>query len=237
MSANVKTDFAPEQETDTYIIVAAYNEESTIFQIINKLRSYYSNVVVVDDGSRDNTASLALKGGGTVLRHVTNRGQGAALQTGICYALEMGAVYIVTFDADGQHQVEDIESLLRPLIHDQADAVLGSRFLEPTSDVPSGRRLLLKAGILFTRLVTGIQLSDSHNGMRAFNRKAASQLNIQMDRMAHASEIVEQLHRARLRIVERPVKVVYTDYSLKKGQSSKGALIILLDLLFGKLLK
>ena len=143
----------------------------------------------------------------------------------------------MTFDADGQHRVEDIETLIEPLVTDSADAVLGSRFLDNASQVPTGRRLLLKAGILFTRLTTGIRLSDTHNGMRAINRKAAATLDIRMDRMAHASEIIDQLHRAGLRIVERPVRVVYTDYSVMKGQSSKGALAILFDLFIGKLLK
>lgn len=237
MSVQIKSDSPQTLENSVFIIIAAYNESYTITNVISKLRNHYSNIIVVDDGSNDNTASLAANAGGIVLRHITNRGQGAALQTGICYALQQGAAYIVTFDADGQHQVEEIESLLQPLLNNQSDVVLGSRFLESTSLVPPLRRLLLKAGILFTRLITGIRLSDSHNGFRALNRKAASLLNIQMDRMAHASEIIEQLHRAKFRIVERPVTIVYTEYSVKKGQSSTGALIILLDLLLGKLLK
>jgi len=220
-----------------YIIIAAYNEEISISRVINGLLTEYRNIVVIDDGSTDQTAARAAQCGATVLRHVTNRGQGAALQTGITYALLNGARYIVTFDADGQHQVADITNLLAPLLSDSADAVLGSRFLHSASTVPPGRKLLLKAGILFTRLSAGIKLTDTHNGMRALNRKAAASLNIQMDRMAHASEIIEQLYRAKLRISECPVQITYTDYSLEKGQTSKGALVILFDYIIGKLLK
>lgn len=222
---------------NSYIVVAAYNEEFIISNVIIELKKSYSNVVVVDDGSTDRTEQVATAAGATVLRHVTNRGQGAALQTGITYALRCNAPYIVTFDGDGQHRVDDIATLLQPLTEQTADVVLGSRFLGGACNIPAGRRLLLRAGILFTRMTSGIRLSDTHNGMRAMNRKAAEILNIRMDRMAHASEIVEQFHQAGLRIVERPVTVLYSDYSLAKGQSTKGALAILFDLLIGKLLK
>ena len=112
-----------------FIVIAAYNEQTTIASVVQRLLARYPNVVVVDDGSTDNTARFAARAGAVVLRHIINRGQGAALQTGITYALRKGACYVVTFDGDGQHQVEDIPGLLYPLLQGTHDVALGSRFL------------------------------------------------------------------------------------------------------------
>jgi glycosyltransferase involved in cell wall biosynthesis len=169
-----------------------------------------------------------------VLRHTLNRGQGAALQTGIDYALQRGAEVIVTFDSDGQHQVEDIEAFLAPVLEGRCDVALGSRFLSGDSQVPLMRKVTLKLGILFTRLVSGIRVTDTHNGLRAFSREAARKIQIRQDRMAHASEILDEIAQLRLRYVEVPTRILYTEYARGKGQRSSAAFRIVWDFLIGK---
>lgn len=213
----------------TFIVVPAYNEARVIGGVIAELRTAWPNVVVVDDGSTDDTASIARRAGATVLVHVINRGQGAALQTGIAYALQRGAEIIVTFDSDGQHRPSDIDALVEPIVAGRADAVLGSRFLGTTENMPRLRRLVLRLAILFTRITSRARVTDAHNGLRAFSRDAAAKLDIRLDRMAHASEIHDQIVARRLRYVEVPVHVQYSSYSIGKGQSNSGAVRVLWD--------
>jgi glycosyltransferase involved in cell wall biosynthesis len=221
----------------TFIVIPAYNEESAIGTVVSELRSLWPNLVVVDDGSRDATGVAARRAGATVLTHIVNRGQGAALQTGISYALRRGAQIIVTFDSDGQHRPEDIAALVEPIITGRAEAVLGSRFLGTTERMTRRRRLLLRAAVIFTRISSGARVTDAHNGLRAFSRVAASRIHIQLDRMAHASEIVDQIAARDIRFVEVPVHVRYSDYSRKKGQSSLGAFRVLFDYLWSRWLR
>lgn len=200
------------------VVIPAYNEGKAVGKVVKDLcRHGYSDVVVVDDGSRDNTSVIAENAGAMVLRHVINRGQGAGLNTGIQYALEIGADAIITFDADGQHRVQDIKALLRPLRSGKADVVLGSRFMG-RSKVPLLKAMALKAGALFNWIVYGIRLSDAHNGLRALSRKAAMRIEITADKMEHASEILDEIRKKELRFVEVPVRIKYTDYSMQKGQ-------------------
>jgi len=191
-------------------------------------------VVVVDDGSTDQTATAAAAAGAIVVSHLINRGQGAALKTGIEYALSCGAEAIVTFDSDGQHRIEDVDALLAPVLEGKYDVVLGSRFLGEGSCVPFGRKLTLKLGVLFTRLVSGIRVTDTHNGLRALSRTAAEKIQIRQDRMAHASEILDEIARLKLRYAEVPTRILYTEYSQTKGQKSSAALRIVWDFLVGK---
>jgi glycosyltransferase involved in cell wall biosynthesis len=206
-----------------------------IRRVVDELVGLFPDVVVVDDGSTDGTVDCLRETGAFVLRHCANRGQGAALQTGIEFALLQGAEAIVTFDADGQHDVKDIEALLRPVLDGECDVVLGSRFLGRTSRMPLARRLLLKMGVLFTLLVSRVRATDVHNGLRAFSAAAAGQLNITMDRMAHASEIFDMIRVHGWRHKEVPVTVRYTNYSLAKGQTTWDALRIAFQVLLEKL--
>jgi len=218
----------------TYIVIPAYNEEQAIGPVIAELRALWPNLVVVDDGSRDATGAAARAAGATVLTHIVNRGQGAALQTGIAYALRRGAAFIVTFDSDGQHRAEDVNALLLPLVEGRAEAALGSRFLGTTEKMPWRRRMLLRAAVVFTRISSGARVTDAHNGLRAFSREAASRIRIELDRMAHASEIIDQISAKGIRFVEVPVHVRYSEYSRQKGQSSLGAFRVLFDYLWGR---
>jgi glycosyltransferase involved in cell wall biosynthesis len=219
-----------------WVVVAAYNEAALISRIVSELRQAgYAAVVVVDDGSDDGTTELARAAGAMVIRHPFNLGQGAALQSGIELALAGPAETIVTFDADGQHRVADIGRLVQALADDRADFALGSRFLGAAPALPPLRRLLLRAATLFTRLTTGLHVTDTHNGLRAMTRRGAASIRLRQNRMAHASELLAQIGSSGLRWVERPVTIDYTAYSLAKGQRMGDAALILVDLFAGRL--
>jgi glycosyltransferase involved in cell wall biosynthesis len=228
----------PPTPVNTWIVVAAYNEGRRLAPTLRSLAGHgYRNIVVVDDGSRDDTYHAALAEGAWTLRHVMNCGQGAALQTGISFALRKGAQYIVTFDGDGQHSAAEIERMLQPLANGAADVALGSRFLGRAIDIPFSRKLILKSGVLFTRIVSRIRVSDAHNGFRAFTRDAASRLKITQNRMAHASEILDQIVQQRLRYAEVPVTIRYAADTTAKGQSSWNAVAIVVQYFLGRLVR
>lgn len=202
-----------------FIVIPAYNEEGMIGTVIKNLKSNkYNNIIVVDDGSADKTYDIALSKGAYALKHVLNRGQGAALKTGIDFALINGADIIVTFDADGQHRADEINKMIKPIVEKKFEVTLGSRFLRNTEDVPFLRKVYLKVGAFVLLIMYGIKLTDSHNGFRALSRKAAQQIEIKADKMDHASEIPEQIKKKRLKYREVPVNIKYTEYSLKHGQ-------------------
>ncbi len=217
------------------VVIAAYNEGRRIGEVLRRLAAERLDVVVVDDGSTDDTAVVASAGSAVVLRHAVNRGQGAALQTGITFALRVGADVIVTFDADGQHDPDDIDKLVAPVMAGTCDIALGSRFLDARSSVPHARRMLLKAGILFTRSLSRVSVTDTHNGLRALGRKAAGELVISSDRMAHASQIIDAIRVHRWRFVEVPVVISYTTASLAKGQRGTNAIRIAFQVLAERL--
>jgi glycosyltransferase involved in cell wall biosynthesis len=217
-----------------YFVIPAYNEGACVGDVVGRVKARFPHVVVVDDGSGDATAEVSRAAGATVVRHLVNRGQGAALKTGIDYALARGAEVIVTFDSDGQHQLEDVDALLAPVIAGECDVALGSRFLRGGSNVPFLRKFTLKLGVVFTRLVSRIRVTDTHNGLRALSREAASRIQIRQDRMAHASEILDEISRLKLRFREVPTRIVYTDYSRAKGQRSSAAFRVVWDFLIGK---
>jgi glycosyltransferase involved in cell wall biosynthesis len=213
-----------------WVVIAAYNEARAIGSVLAELASLPCRVVVVDDGSADTTAELAARAGAEVLRHPINLGQGAALQTGIDYALLRGASHVVTFDADGQHRAEDIAVLIAALSAHDADFALGSRFRGAAVDLPPLRRLMLRAATAFTRATTGLDVTDAHNGLRAMTRRGAARIRLRQNRMAHASEILHQIAASGLRYVEVPVTIQYSRYSLAKGQRASEFVVILLDL-------
>jgi polyprenyl-phospho-N-acetylgalactosaminyl synthase len=220
------------KNTGAWIVIAAFNESSVIEGVVRDVRRQFSNVVVVDDCSSDDTLARAERAGAAVCRHVVNLGQGAALQTGLKYALRNGADVLVTFDADGQHRVEDAVAMVERIASGDVDVLLGSRFLEAESiGMSKSKRLLLAAATIFTRLTTGMKVTDSHMGLRCFSRRAASLIEIRQNRMAHASEILSIIKRHRLRYEEFPCVVIYTEYSKRKGQRMTGAFNVVLDLI------
>lgn len=218
-----------------WVVIPAYNEGRMIGRVVEGVKRLFPNVIVIDDASDDHTALEAKSAGAHVVQHPINLGQGAALQTGFDRALAMGASYIVTFDADGQHQIEDVPLMLDRLVASGADIALGSRFLGKAIGISQGRRRLLQAATLFTRITTGLSLSDCHNGLRVLTAGAARTLSLRQNRMAHASEILNGIRTHRLAYVEVPVTISYTDYSREKGQTFGDAFVICRDLIAVKL--
>lgn len=219
------------------VVIPAYNEATTISEIVRALRGSGFRVVVVDDASSDDTTPLALAAGAAVLRHPVNLGQGAALRTGFRYvsAIERDAV-VVTFDADGQHDPAVVAQLVAPVADGTLDVVLGSRFLNPDSIalIPPVRRTVLRCAVWLARRTTGLPLTDAHNGFRAIRLDALRRMQLVQDRMAHASELLSEIARLELRVGEVAVHVRYTAYSTAKGQRSLDAISVLWDLVLAR---
>ena len=210
-----------------------YNEATVVGSVIEGLLPHFPNVVCVDDGSRDGSQEVARAAGAVVVQHPINLGQGAALQTGISYALQDPEMEcIVTFDADGQHRVEDAIEMVERVKSGEADIVLGSRFLDDRTKISAMKRLVLRTAAIQLRMATGLRLTDAHNGLRAFNRKVAAGFDLTQNRMAHASELIHQLAKMKPAYVEHPVEIIYTDYSKAKGQSLLNSVNILAELIF-----
>ncbi|SON55061.1 putative glucosyl-3-phosphoglycerate synthase [Hartmannibacter diazotrophicus] len=224
-------------DTSVYVVVAALNEARSIAGVVGSLRELDLplTVVVVDDGSSDGTSAIAREAGAVVLRHIFNMGQGAGLQTGIQFAVSQGAAFIVTFDADGQHEAADIPVMLDVARTKGCDVVLGSRFLGKAIGMKKGRERLLRMATALTNAMTGLELTDTHNGFRLLSRHAAASIRIRQNGMAHASEILHQIKKHGLSWSEAPVTIRYSDYSMAKGQSNLSGFGILLDIFLRRL--
>lgn len=217
----------------TWVIIPMYNEARVIGDVVREVRETFPHVVCVDDGSSDGTVEAARAAGAIVVRHPINMGQGAALQTGFDYALSDPAMTeVVTFDADGQHQVADAVSMVDKLRADDLDVVIGSRFLDDRTEVARLRRAILKTAAVYTRWTSGMALTDAHNGLRVIDRRLLERLRLRQNRMAHASELVDQIGRAGVRWAEYPTHIIYSDYSKSKGQSLLNSVNILFELIF-----
>lgn len=217
---------------DTWVIIPVYNEDQVIGQVVKDLLPTFPHMVCIDDGSRDRSAAVAAAAGATVIRHPVNLGQGAGLQTGIEYVRGFTpAKYLLTFDADGQHRVEDGLAMVEQAEKEDLAIVFGSRFLSSQTQVGWMKRLVLKTAARVTARRTGLQLTDAHNGLRVLRRDAFEQVNLLQNRMAHASEIVAQLANTGLPWAEHSVFIRYTAYSKAKGQSLLNSINILTELL------
>lgn len=222
---------------DVFIVIPAYNEEKTVGGVVKGLKAAgFDNVLVVDDGSRDNTAGVARAAGAITVNHVINRGLGGALGTGIQAALRLNAKYIVTCDADGQHACEDVEKVALALKEGGTDAAIGSRMLMPKG-MPLHRKIGNFGLNVATFLLFGVWVTDSQSGLRGFTRDAAAKLRLDANRMEVSSEIIYEIRRNRLRLKEVPVQAIYTGYSLTHGQSSLNGFNILFKLFIKKLLR
>jgi glycosyltransferase involved in cell wall biosynthesis len=214
-----------------WIIIPAFNEAQVIGDVVADLRSVFANGVCVDDGSRDDTAGVALRSGAHVVRHPVNLGQGAAIQTGVEYARRRsGAAVFATFDADGQHRVKDVARMAQRLARGDADIVIGTRFAgENNTGTPPLKRLILRAAAWLSPSSRRLGLTDAHNGLRVFNRTVAENLNLTMSGMSHAGEFIKLIDENRWRAVEEPVEILYTDYSMSKGQPLLNGVNIVFD--------
>jgi glycosyltransferase involved in cell wall biosynthesis len=216
--------------SDVWLIIPVYNEATVIGDVVREALRTFPNIVCVDDGSRDGSADQIRAAGAHLVRHPINLGQGGALQTGIEYArAQPGGEYFVTFDADGQHQVSDVVKMVERLRTEPVDIVVGTRFHGDTSHIPLAKRIVLRTVVALSPQLRRLGLTDAHNGLRAFNRTVADQMDITRNGMGHASEIVEMIDRHKWRIAEEPVTIVYTEYSMAKGQSLINGVNILFE--------
>lgn len=200
-------------------------------------------VIFVDDGSYNdlyqkivdrfvNRPLLAIK-------HIVNLGQGAALQTGFQALLESRhhPDYVVTFDSDGQHQIEDLPGFLQAFEQDPSlEIALGSRFLGSTVNMPVAKKIVLKLGILFTSVFSGLRLTDTHNGYRVIKVTSLSKFNITMNGMEHASEILDLINQKKIHYIEVPNTIVYTKDTIAKGQKLSNSITIVKNLIAKKIL-
>ncbi len=223
---------------DVAIIIPAYNEGPAVAATINSIPKAFHNIICVDDGSMDDTTKQIRTTRAILVKHPINLGQGAAIQTGIEYALlDPKIQYFVTFDADGQHQIEDVEKMLKHLKDNKLDIVLGSRFLGKAENISAKKKRMLKLAVKFSNFTTGVKLTDTHNGLRVFNRFTAEHLQLKMPDFSHASEIIERIAERGFKYEEVPVTIVYTDYSRSKGQSMINAVNISFDMLMNKVVR
>lgn len=222
--------FGPTGQSDVWLVIPVYNEAPVIATVVSDALGTFPNIVCVDDGSRDGSAGQIALTAGHLVRHPVNLGQGAAVQTGVEYARrQTGARYFVTFDADGQHQIDDVLRMLDRLRHEPIDIVVGSRFHGDVSHIPLLKRIVLKTAVKISPRGRRLKLTDSHNGLRAFNRTVADQMDITSNGMGHAPEIVEMIDTHGWRVAEEPVTILYTDYSVAKGQSLLNGVNIVFD--------
>ena len=229
MSSSVSASAAP--DPNAWVVIPLYNEARVVGDVIRELHASFANVVCVDDGSSDGSAAVAAAAGALLVQHPVNLGQGASLQTGITFALSHDSCeYIVTFDADGQHRIEDALDMVDLARNENLAVVFGSRFLDDRTNPGWIKRVILKTAVWVSNLTTNLKLTDAHNGLRVIRRDAAEQIVLKQDRMAHATEIVLELGRTGLPWKEHPVELLYTDYSKAKGQSVLNAVNILVDL-------
>lgn len=220
------------------VVIPAFNESSTIKAVVDDVTSYGYTAIVVDDGSTQDIFSPIRNSPAWFLQHSVNLGQGAALQTGISFALDKEADIIITFDADGQHQAKDIGLLVETMQQEKADVVLGSRFMNGADEhIPSKRKRLLQLARYANLLFTGLLLTDAHNGLRAFSKKAAEKITITENGMSHATQLLSEIKREKLSYKEVPVTVLYTVYSRQKGQTIWSGFRIFFDLLLNKIFK
>jgi glycosyltransferase involved in cell wall biosynthesis len=216
---------------DVWVVIPVFNEAQVLQSVIESVLQIFPHVVCVDDGSGDGSVEAVLRTDAHLVRHPVNLGQGAALQTGLSYArAQPGAQYFITFDADGQHRLEDASAMLQVARSPDVDLVLGSRFMENAASVPWAKRLVLRTAVLLSPAGRKLKLTDAHNGLRVLTRPVVDDLQITMNGMAHASEIVSYLGRSSWRVREVPVSIRYTEYSRSKGQSLLNGVNILFDL-------
>jgi len=224
----------------TIIVIPAYNEEKNIGGVIKKVKPLVEEVIIVDDGSSDQTVRVAQEQGVIVLKHLINRGQGAALETGNQYALKQKADIVVHFDADGQFSAEEIKDVIKPIKRGEAEVVFGSRFLGKKSEIPWFKeKIIIPLAGLVNKFLLNVYLSDPQSGFRALSKKAVEKIRIENDGMAHCSEILYKVFKNNFKVKEVPITVIYRGFGqgiLSGRGRGSGGLKVIRDLLLAKLM-
>jgi glycosyltransferase involved in cell wall biosynthesis len=224
------------KSNNTFVIVPVFNEEKIIGLILELLKKQFTNIVCIDDGSSDRSFDIIKSKNVYILKHLINLGQGAALQTGINFAILKGAKFFLTFDSDGQHSLKDAMQMIKILKKNKIDIIFGSRFLnfKYQKKIPTFRRLILKLGVILSNFLSDIKLSDTHNGLRVFNLRFAKKLQIKFDGMSHPHSFFTNTYKYKFKYFEYPTNVIYSKYSLSKGQKNINSINILFDVIFSK---
>tara|TARA_Y100000590_G_scaffold467418_1_gene646289 strand:- start:25400 stop:26269 length:870 start_codon:yes stop_codon:yes gene_type:complete len=208
--------------------IPAFNEEKNIASIITKLGNIADKVIVCNDGSSDLTAKIAEKMGSTVINHEKNIGYGGAIRSIFLKAKEMDGDVLVTFDADGQHRIEDIQNVVNPIVNQEADLVIGSRFLdESEKEVPQYRKVGIKVITKITNASIKKQLTDSQSGFRAYSKKVVNELNPSELGMGISTEILIKASSKNFKISEVPIKILYSGDTSTHNPVSHGSSVIL----------
>lgn len=222
---------------DALIVISSLNGAKSLGGVITDLKKNgWKNILVVDDGSIDNTSAVAEENKVSVVRHIVNRGLGAGLGTGFAYAKAHDVDILVTFDDDGQHQAKDIARLIAPIKKNLADVVIGSRMAD-SKDMPFSRKLANHLANTLTLLLFGVPTTDSQSGFRAFNKKAINCIKIKTDRMEVSSEFFKEIRRNNLRFVEIPIKAIYTSQSMAGSKQGSMASLRITFKLFLRLFR
>ena len=215
-----------------YVLIPVYNEEKIIEETINNLKVYFDNILIINDGSTDKTHAILENLDVIKINHPINLGQGAAIKTGIEYILKFtSADAVVTFDADGQHSVDDAISFAKKIDTIEEEIIFGSRFLGFEKNIPFFKRLLLKTAIYFTNVIYSIKMTDTHNGLKAIKRSCLEKLELNISGYGFETEIIMNISKKKILFIEEPTNVIYTEYSLSKGQSIFNAIKIFEELL------
>lgn len=207
--------------------IPAFNEEKNIGSIVAKLKNKYDHVIVCDDGSSDMTTTIASSLGACVVKHEKNLGYGSAIKTIFSEARKIDGDVLVTFDADGQHQISEIDSVLQPILENNADIVIGSRFLGKTKDLPKYRKIGIKTITGLTNMTTGSKITDSQSGFRAYSRKALHEIMPTESGMGLSTEILIKASKKQMRITEVPITITYEGSTHSQEPISHGTAVIM----------
>jgi len=220
-----------------WIVIPAYNEEKVIGKVIDSLKKEgFQNILVVNDCSTDKTKEVVKNKKVKIYNHIINRGLGGALNTGISAALKNGAKIIATCDADGQHDPKDVKRTVEFLQKENLDVVIGSRLID-SKGMPFSRKAINSGASFLTKALFGVYSTDTQSGLRVFSRSAAEKINIRTNKMEVSSEIIKEIGRNKLKFKEIPIKAIYTDYSLEKGQTGGNAINIAYKLLLRRIMR
>ena len=216
---------------NVYILIPIFNEEKKIKSVISELLPSFKNIVAVNDGSTDSTQEILESLDVVILRHSINLGAGAAISTGFRFIQnQKNAQAVVTFDADGQHSVEDAKAFAREILLCKEEVIFGSRFIKSKLNIPTIKRIVLSVVVFFTNLLSKVNLSDAHNGLKAIKKTALKKIDINIDQYGYESQIINEVSRKGITYKEMPTNTIYTEYSKNKGQKLNNGLIILEDL-------
>ena len=214
-----------------YILIPVYNEEKQIKNVISELSKVFKNIVAVNDGSSDDSQEILESLNVTVLKHSINLGQGAAVSTGFKYIQNLkNAEAVITFDADGQHSIEDAQAFAKEILLCDEEIIFGSRFIKNKENIPFIKKIALSIVVIFTNKLSRINLSDAHNGLKAIKKDSLKKIDITIDGFGFESEIIHQASKKEISYKEMPTNTIYTSYSKNKGQKLANGLIILEDL-------